>query len=79
MTGLVTRPDVSIITVNWNTGEMTARAVKSIYDHARGVTFELIAVDNGSTRDDSATTLPSRFPSIHVHCQPEKRRVQRGE
>ena len=45
MTGLVTRPDVSIITVNWNTGEMTARAVKSIYDHARGVTFELIAVD----------------------------------
>src|SRR5947199_2579044 len=61
---VASRPDVSIITVNWNAGEMTARALASIYEHTRDVTFELIAVDNGSTRDDSAAALPARFPSI---------------
>jgi GT2 family glycosyltransferase len=55
---------VSIVTVNWNAGETTASALSSIYEHTRGVTFELIVVDNGSTRDDSATMLPVRFPSI---------------
>ena len=56
--------DVSIVMVNWNAGQMTASALASIYEHTRGVTFELIVVDNGSTRDDSATMLPERFPSI---------------
>jgi GT2 family glycosyltransferase len=56
--------DVSIVTVNWNAGTTTASAVASIYQHTRGVTFELIVVDNGSTRDDSATMLPERFPAI---------------
>jgi GT2 family glycosyltransferase len=56
--------DVSIVMVNWNAGQMTASALASIYEQTRGVTFELIVVDNGSTRDDSATMLPGRFPSI---------------
>ena len=67
---MASRPDVSIITVNWNAGEMTARALDSIYEHTRGVTFELIAVDNGSTRDDSAAALPARFPSITFIANP---------
>jgi len=64
-------PDVSIITVNWNAGDMTARAVQSIFDHTRAATFELIAIDNGSTRDDSATVLPSRFPAITFIANPK--------
>src|SRR5919198_815380 len=66
-------PDVSIITVNWNACEATIQAVESIYDHVRGVTFELIVVDNGSTLDDSATVLPLRFPAITFIANPRNR------
>jgi GT2 family glycosyltransferase len=66
-------PDVSIVTVNWNTREATMNALESIYERVRGVTFELIVVDNGSTLDDSATVLPLRFPAITFIANPNNR------
>lgn len=41
--------DVSIIIVNYNTLKMTSECIDSIYEQTRGVSFEIILVDNAST------------------------------
>ena len=56
--------DLSIILVNWNACEMTSAAVASIAEHTHGITYDVIVVDNGSTRDASVEELPRRFPSM---------------
>jgi GT2 family glycosyltransferase len=50
--------------VNWNACDTTAAALASIDAQTRGIQYELIVVDNGTTRDNSVTELPRRFPSI---------------
>ena len=41
--------DVSIIIVNYNTKEITASCIDSIYKQTKGLKFEIILVDNAST------------------------------
>lgn len=41
--------EVSIIIPNWNGGETFTQCLESILLHTRGVSFELIVVDNGSS------------------------------
>jgi hypothetical protein len=57
-------PDVSIVLVNWNALEITSAALQAILDGTRSISYEIILVDNGSTRDASARELPRRFPSV---------------
>lgn len=40
--------DVSIILVNYNTKELTSNCIKSILQQTRGISFEIIVVDNAS-------------------------------
>jgi GT2 family glycosyltransferase len=47
--------EVSIIIPNWNGGEVLETCVESMLGHTRGVGFELIIIDNGSTDDSRAT------------------------
>jgi GT2 family glycosyltransferase len=56
--------DLSIVLVNWNACEMTSAALESIRLHTREISYEIFVTDNGSTRDQSATELPRRFPAI---------------
>lgn len=64
-------PDVSIVIVNWNTLELTTETVRSVIEHTKDVAYELILVDNGSARDDSAQELPRRFPDAVFVRSPE--------
>lgn len=41
--------DVSVIIVNYNTKEMTQNCIDSVFKHTKGVSFEIILVDNAST------------------------------
>lgn len=41
-------PQVSVIIVNYNTCQMTSECIDSIYQYTRGLSFELILVDNAS-------------------------------
>ena len=41
--------DVSIIIVNYNTKNITASCIDSIYKQTKGLDFEIILVDNAST------------------------------
>lgn len=42
-------PDVSIIIVNWNGGELLRRCIESVVHHPPGAPWEIILVDNASS------------------------------
>src|SRR6478735_2673405 len=63
-------PDLSIVLVNWNACDLTAAAIESIERQTRDLRYEVIVVDNGTTRDDSVRELPRRFPSIRLISNP---------
>jgi GT2 family glycosyltransferase len=50
--------ELSIIIVNWNTGELLRSCLESVVQYPPSVEYELIVVDNAST-DDSAAWLQS--------------------
>lgn len=43
---------VSIIIINYNTFELTCNCINSIYKQTKGISFEIILVDNASTKDN---------------------------
>ncbi len=40
--------DLSVVIVNYNTFELTAQCIRSVYEKTEGLTFEVILVDNAS-------------------------------
>jgi len=55
--------DLSIIIVSYNTAEATLACLRSIFRFTRGITFEVIVVDNGS-RDHSVILIREEFPNL---------------
>ena len=65
--------DLSIVLVNWNSLALTTAAMSSVIEHTRGITYEIIVVDNGS-RDDSVAVLRARFAAtIRLIENPDNR------
>ncbi len=58
-------PKLSIIIVNWNTRDLLADCLKSVYETVHDVAFEVFVVDNASS-DGSAAMVRERFPSVHL-------------
>ena len=55
----------SIIVVNWNTGELTTRCLRSLFEKNRTTRFEAIVVDNGSI-DGSPDLIARTFPDVRI-------------
>ena len=55
--------DVSVIIVNYNTKQLLADCLKSIYEQTKDIAFEVIVSDNGST-DGSIEMLKNDFPKV---------------
>jgi len=55
--------DLTIIIPNYNTRELLKQCLQSIYDNTRGITFEVICVDDNSN-DGSAEMVNSVFPDV---------------
>lgn len=56
-------PDLSIIIVNWNTCELLANCLTSIYETIGDLRCEVFVVDNAST-DGSAAMVRERYPQV---------------
>src|SRR5450432_3270389 len=54
--------DLSVILVNWNSLDYLRPCLASIYKQVQGLSFEVIVVDNASTKDDLDTLQPE-FPN----------------
>lgn len=57
--------DLSIIVVNYNTRELTAACLDSVYETIKGNSFEIFVVDNASG-DGSADYISSKYPGISL-------------
>jgi len=57
--------DLSIIIVNWNTRQMLADCLESVYATANNLDYETWVVDNAS-RDGSTRMVRDRFPWVHL-------------
>jgi len=62
--------DLSVIVVNWNTRELLAQCLQSLEETVRDVSFEVWAVDNGSS-DGSVAMVGEHFPHVHVLANSE--------
>ena len=54
------KKQVSIIMVNYNTKELTKKAIQAVFDKTEGVEYEIIVVDNDS-KDGSVEELKKTF------------------
>lgn len=70
---ITNQPDLSVIMVNWNSLELTSSAIASLKDKTQDIDYELILIDNGTTRDDSVAELPRRFPWVKFIANPDNR------
>ncbi len=66
------RLDLSIVIVNWNTREMLGDCLTSVRAGLRGITAEVIVVDNAST-DGSAGMVADAFPEVTLIRNTENR------
>lgn len=58
-------PDVSVCIVSFNTRDYLRRCLESIYANTKGISFEVIVVDNASS-DDSAEMVRQKFSQAHL-------------
>lgn len=71
-------PDLSVILVNWNSLELTSQAISSLKEKTKGITYEVILIDNGTDRDSSPVELPKRFPWVRFIANPDNRGFSRA-
>lgn len=57
--------DLSVIIVNWNTRDLLAQCLQSVFDTVRNLDFEIIVVDNAST-DGSQEMVQQEFPDVSL-------------
>ena len=57
--------DLSIIIVNWNTRDLTARCLSDVQATVKKIAYEIIVVDNNSS-DGSQDMLRTQFPDVKL-------------
>ncbi|GAA0450293.1 glycosyl transferase [Paractinoplanes deccanensis] len=62
----MTRPDVSVVVVSYNTSELTRRCLRGLLDsRTEDVSFDVTVVDNASS-DGSADAIAAEFPEVRL-------------
>jgi len=68
----MSRPDVTIVIVSWNTRAILRDCLRSVYENAGPVNFDIIVVDNAST-DGSAEMVRAEFAGVRVIANSDNR------
>ncbi|AWM34915.1 glycosyltransferase family 2 protein [Hymenobacter nivis] len=68
---------VSVIIINYNTFRLTSEAIASVQQHTRGVSYEVIVVDNASTECDPGRFVEA-FPTVRLVRNPENSGFAKG-
>ncbi|RYD59315.1 MAG: glycosyltransferase family 2 protein [Sphingobacteriales bacterium] len=68
---------VSVVIVNYNTFALTCACIDSIIRYTKGVAYEIIVVDNASTKDDASMFL-QKFPDVKLVRNPENSGFAKG-
>lgn len=68
---------VSIIIINYNTFQLTCDCIESVIKYTKEVDYEIILVDNASTKDNPDDFL-KKFPSIKLIKNPENSGFAKG-
>lgn len=69
--------DLSIIMVSYNTKELTLDSLKSVFEQTKGVSFEIIVLDNNS-RDGSLEAISQAFPHVKLIASKENHGFAQG-
>lgn len=69
--------DISIVIVNWNTGELLHKCVESIVNNTKGINYEIIIVDNNSS-DNSCSNIEEDFKNARIIYSKENLGFSRG-
>ena len=69
--------DVSIVIVNYNTFEDTCNCIQSIYEQTKDIEFEIIVVDNQSTKFNPQE-FKNLFPTINLIISSENGGFAKG-
>src|SRR5688572_12052453 len=59
-------PDLSIIIVNWNGGELLRRCIESVVRHPPATSWEIILVDNASTDNSLEWVRSANLPNLRL-------------
>ncbi len=71
------KPQVSVIILNYNTYQFTYNCIQSIVEKTKGVSYEIIVVDNASPTEDPSG-LKEAFPSINLLLSKENLGFAKG-
>jgi len=63
----MSKPELSIILVSYNTKEHTLKALNSVYEQTQNTEFEVILVDNDS-KDGSLEAVQAAFPQVQAYA-----------
>ncbi len=69
--------DVSVVILNYNTFGLTSRCIRSVLEYTKGVSVEIILVDNGSTECDPEKFVVE-FPSVNLIRNPVNEGFAKG-
>ena len=58
--------DLSIITVNYNSGDLLLGCLRAVFEHTANVEFEYFVVDNASRRDGFLAKARKEYPQVQV-------------
>jgi GT2 family glycosyltransferase len=59
-------PDLSIIIVNWNGGQLLRRCIESVIQHPPALSWEIILIDNASSDDSLAWVRSSNISNLRL-------------